>query len=118
MDAIYNDRDEELPVNVRNNGSVPGLPDELVVETRARCDADGIHTLKMPGLPRQVRGLVEALGEYQLLASRAAWSGDVRDGIRALAAHPMVRSIDVAEKLYAEMSVAHRAWLPERLVAG
>jgi 6-phospho-beta-glucosidase len=118
MDAIYNDRNEELPVNVRNDGSVPGLPDELVVETRARVDADGIHTLKMPGLPGQVRGLVEALGEYQLLASKAAWAGDVRDGVHALAAHPMVRSIDVAEKLYAEMSQAHRDYLPERLVAG
>jgi 6-phospho-beta-glucosidase len=117
MDAIFNDRGEVLPVNVRNNGSVPGLPDELVVETRGRCDARGIHALKMPSLPVHLRGLVEALGEYQLLASHTAWSGGVADGVRALAAHPMVRSLDVAERLYGEMSVAHRAHLPERLVA-
>jgi 6-phospho-beta-glucosidase len=117
MDAIYNDRDEVLPVNVRNDGSIPNLADELVVETRARCDASGIHAEKMPGLPTHLRGLVSALGEYQLLAAKTAWSGDVTDGVRALAAHPMVRSLDVAEKLYGEMSRAHAQYLPDRLLA-
>lgn len=117
MDAIYNDRDEILPVNVVNGGSVPGLADDLVVETLGRCNAAGVAPLKMPGLPRQVRGLVDALGEYQVLAAKAAWSGDHRDGVRALVANPLVRSLDVAERLYAEMSAAMREHLPDRLVA-
>ena len=37
-------------------------------------------------------------------------------GVRALAAHPLVRSVDVAEELYAELAAAHRAHLPERLI--
>lgn len=117
MDAIFNDRDEILPVNVVNNGSVPGLDDDLVVETRGRVNANGIEPLKMKPLPSQVRGLVEALGEYQRLTARAAWDGDVSDGIRALAANPLVRSIEAAETIYAEMSQAHRDYLPERLIA-
>ena len=63
-----------------------------------------------------LRGLVEALGEYQQAAADAAWSGDARDAVRALAAHPLVRSIDLAERLYAEMADAHRAHLPARLL--
>lgn len=117
MDAIYNNRDEVLPVNVVNNGSVPGLDDDLVVETRGRVSAKGIEALKMKPLPTQVRGLVQALGEYQRLAAKAAWDGDAADGVRALAAHPLVRSVDAAEKIYGEMSQAHRDYLPERLVA-
>jgi 6-phospho-beta-glucosidase len=116
MDAIYNDRDEVLPVNIVNNGSVPGLDDALVVETQGRCSARGVEALKMPGLPHEVRGLVSALGEYQLLASKAAWAGNAQDGVRALAAHPLVRSLDVAERLYGRMAEAHRAHLPERLL--
>jgi len=116
MDAVYNDRGETLPVNVPNQGSIPGFPDTLVVETLGRCDASGITPLEMPGLPTHVKGLVEALAEYQQAAADAAWSGDARDGVRALASHPLVRSIDLAEKLYAEMAVAHRASLPERLL--
>lgn len=117
MDAIFNDRDEVLPVNIRNGGTVPGLPDDLVVETRGRCNAGGIEALPMPPVPAPVRGLVEALAEYQMLAAKAAWSGDARDGVQALVANPLVRSLDTAERLYGEMSRAHRAYLPERLVA-
>jgi len=116
MDAVYNDRGEVMPVNVPNAGSVPGFPDSLVVETLGHCDARGIRPLPMPGLPTHLRGLVEALGEYQQAAADAAWSGTPRDAVRALAAHPLVRSVDVAERLYAEMAAAHRAWLPERLL--
>jgi 6-phospho-beta-glucosidase len=116
MDAVFNDRGETLPVNVPNHGSVPGLADTLVVETLGRCDAGGVHPLSMPGLPTHLRGLVEALGEYQQAAADAAWSGTARDAVRALAAHPLVRSIDVAERLYGEMAAAHRAHLPARLV--
>jgi 6-phospho-beta-glucosidase len=115
MDAVFNDRGETLPVNVPNRGSVPGFSDTLVVETLGRCDADGVHPLPMPGLPTHLRGLVEALGEYQQAAADAAWSGGPRDAVRALAAHPLVRSIDLAERLYGEMAAAHRAQLPARL---
>jgi 6-phospho-beta-glucosidase len=117
MDAVYNDRGETLPVNVPNQGTIPGFSDTLVVETLGHCDASGVTPLPMPGLPVHVRGLVEALAEYQQAAADAAWSGTPRDAVRALAAHPLVRSIDVAERLYGEMAAAHRAWLPERLVA-
>jgi 6-phospho-beta-glucosidase len=116
MDAVYNDRGETLPVNVPNQGSIPGFPDSLVVETVGRCDANGIQPLQMPGLPTHLKGLVEALAEYQQAAADAAWSGDAQDGIRALAAHPLVRSVDVAERLYRELAAAHRAHLPERLI--
>ncbi len=116
MDAVFNDRDEVMPVNVPNRGSVPGFPDHLVVETQARVDGDGIHPLAMPALPAHLSGLVEALGEFQLAAGEVAWCGTAADGVRALAAHPLVRSLDVAERLYAEMAHAHRAHLPDRLI--
>ena len=115
MDAVFNDTGETLPVNVPNAGSVPGFPDSLVVETLGRCDREGVHPLPMPGLPSHLQGLVEALGFYQQAAADAAWSGDARDAVQALSSHPLVRSIDLAERLYAEMAEAHRAQLPERL---
>jgi 6-phospho-beta-glucosidase len=116
MDAVFNDRDEVMPVNVVNRGSVPGLPDDVIVETEARCDRAGIHPLPMPGLPRQVHGLVSALADHQQLAADAAWRGTAADGVRALAAHPLVRSLEVAERLYADLALAHRDHLPDRLV--
>ena len=67
-------------------------------------------------LPHAVRGLVQALAEHQVLAAKAAWEGDHRDGVRALAAHPLVSTLTVAEELYVEMAHAHAVHLPNRLV--
>jgi 6-phospho-beta-glucosidase len=69
-----------------------------------------------PGLPTRLAGLVEALAFYQQAAADAAVAGR-RDGRRPGArVAPLVRSIDVAERLRAEMAHAHRAQLPERLL--
>ncbi len=57
------------------------------------------------------------LAEYQRLAAAAAWHGTRADGVRALTANPLVGQIDLAERLYDEMAAAHRAYLPERLLA-
>ena len=116
MAAVYGDLGATLPVNVPNQGSVPGFPDTLVVETLGRCDAAGVRPLRMPGLPAHLRGLVDALAGYQQAAADAAWSGTAHDAVRALAAHPLVRSLELAETLYAEMAAAHRDHLPDRLV--
>jgi len=118
MDAIFNDRDEVHPVNVPNRGgALAGFPEDLVVEVPGRCTAAGIEPIPTPPLPLQVRGLVMMLAEYQALAAEAAWSGTAQDAVRALAANPLVGQIDLAERLYGELAQAHRALLPERLVA-
>jgi 6-phospho-beta-glucosidase len=118
MDAIFNDKDEVHPVNMPNaGGALPGFPEDLVVEVEGRCHAGGIDVLPARPLPRHVRGLVEMLGEYQALAAEAAWSGTRADGVRALYANPLVLNVELAERLYDALAAAHRAYLPERLVA-
>jgi 6-phospho-beta-glucosidase len=118
MDAIFNDKGETHPVNRPNTrGAVPGFPEDLVVEGIGLCDRRGIELLPTAPLPRHLVGLVEMLGEYQALAAEAAWSGDRDDAIRALCANPLVLRADLAARLYDAMAVAHRAYLPERLLA-
>ncbi|MDQ3690358.1 MAG: glycoside hydrolase [Chloroflexota bacterium] len=117
IDAIVNDRGTTWPVNVPNRGSVlPGFPDDLVVEVPAHVSANGIEPIQVSALPAQVRGLIESLGAYQSLAAEAAWSGTRRDGVRAIAAHPLVLTLPTAEALYDEMAAAHSAYLPARLM--
>lgn len=116
MDAIYNDRKEVWYVNVPNRGSIADFPDDLVVETIGYVDRNGVAPLVQGHLPRHVRGLVLMLGEYQALAAEAAWSGNRRDAIRALASHPLVFSFHKAEAIYDEMAAAHRRYLPGRLL--
>jgi 6-phospho-beta-glucosidase len=118
IDAIVNDRGTRWPVNVPNaGGALPGFPDDLVVEIPAIVDRRGATPISVPPLPRQVRGLIEMLGEYQALTAEAAWSGGRREAVRALASNPLVVSLSLAERLYDEMAAAHRAYLPDRLLA-
>ena len=117
IDALVNDRGSIWPVNVPNHaGTLAGFPPDLVVEIPARVSNAGWEPIEVPPIPRQARGLIEALGEYQALTAEAAWSGDRRDGIRALASHPLVLTLPKAEALYDEMAAAHAAHLPARLV--
>jgi 6-phospho-beta-glucosidase len=117
MDAIYNDRKELLPVNMQNHGALLDLPDDLVVESFGYFDKNGANPLAHGHLPRRVVGLVKMLGEYQALAAEAAWNGRRIDAIRALAANPLVMSLEKAETLFDEMAAAHRDYLPERLLS-
>ena len=117
IDSYYNDLGLVLPVNTPNVGrALPGFDEDIVVEVFAKVDKDGFHPETTPPIPRHVYGLIGHLAEYQYLAADAAWSGTRRDAIRALAAHPWMTEIRVAESLYDEMAAAHRDYLPERLL--
>jgi 6-phospho-beta-glucosidase len=116
MDAIFNDRGEVWPVNLPNHGALADFPDDLVVEVFARFDRAGAHRLPREQLPRQVLGLLKMLGEYQALAAEAAWSGTRREAIQALASNPLCFSLEKATIIYDEMTAAHRAFLPQRLI--
>jgi 6-phospho-beta-glucosidase len=115
MDAVFNDRKEVWPVNVPGRGALADFPDDLVVEVPGYVDRNGVEPIAQGHMPRHLIGLVKMLGEYQALAAEAAWSGTRRDAIRALASHPLVFSLPLAETIYDEMAAAHRQYLPERL---
>jgi 6-phospho-beta-glucosidase len=117
MDSFYNDLGRVLPVNTPNaGGALPGFDEDIVVELFARVDRGGVHPEPTPPLPRHVRGLIVMLAEHQWLTAEAAWEGDRRDAIRALASHPWMTSLRTTEALYDEMAAAHRDHLPERLL--
>jgi 6-phospho-beta-glucosidase len=117
MSAYYNDAPARLPVNLPNTGiALPGFDEDVVVEVWCDVDGSGVTPQAQKPLPHAVRGIVQQLAEFQYLAAEAAWKGTRADGIRALAANPMVPTLRVAEELYDEMAHAHRAYLPERLL--
>ncbi len=117
ISAFYNDTGARLPFNIPNTGGVlPGFDESTVVELWGTVDAKGFHPDPQEPLPHSVLGLTQALAEYQILAARAGWDGDRSDAVRAMAAHPLVPSLPVAEALYDEMAAAQADWLPKRLL--
>jgi len=115
MDAFYNDKNEVWPCNVPNRGAIADFEDGVVVEVPCLVNRHGVRPLGGFRVPKPVRGLLHALGEYQQLTAHAAWSGSRGDALRALVSNPLVPTLPLARSLYDAMSTAHRAHLPERL---
>jgi 6-phospho-beta-glucosidase len=99
-------------VDMRNDGAVPGLPDDAVVETTAVVDANGAHPLPQRPLPPEMLGLVQHAKAYERLAVRAACSGSRDDVVRALLANPIVGQYPLAAELADELLAANRGHLP------
>ena len=104
--------------NVRNNGALPDLPANAVVEVPARVDRDGATPLSFAPLAPELRGLVQEAKAYEELAVQAATTGDRTVALRALLADPLVGQYADAEKLLAELLEANRANLPRFFPAG
>ena len=99
-------------VDVRNDGALPDLPDDAVVEVPARIDRDGAHPLPLAPLAPELLGLVQQAKAYERLAVRAAVAGDRTVALKALLANPLVREYRVAEPLLDALLDSSRAYLP------
>jgi 6-phospho-beta-glucosidase len=99
-------------VDMRNDGAIPELPDDAVVETRAVVDAQGAHPLPQRPLPPEMLGLVQHAKAYEHLAVRAACSGSRDDVVRALLANPLVGQYPLAADLADALLAANKHHLP------
>lgn len=99
-------------VNVRNEGCLPDLPADAVVEIPARVDRDGAHPLPLAALDPLMRGLVQQMKAYEELAVAAARSGDRGIALKALLANPLIRNWEVARPLLDALLAANVAHLP------
>jgi 6-phospho-beta-glucosidase len=113
IDAVYNNRDTFMVVNVPNRGVIPFLPDNGVVEIGCMVNRHGIHPLGTAPVPDFAWGLIAAVKNYEQLAVEAAVEGDVRKMKLALLAHPLVREYELIEKLVPELLEASRPFLPQ-----
>jgi 6-phospho-beta-glucosidase len=99
-------------VDMRNDGAVPGLPDDAVVETTAVVDSAGAHPVPQRPLPPEILGLVQHVKGYERLAVRAACSGSRDDVVRALLANPIVGQFPLAADVADAMLAANKEHLP------
>jgi alpha-galactosidase/6-phospho-beta-glucosidase family protein len=54
IDGLVNDNEYRAQVNVRNDGALPGIPDDVVVEVPAIVDRKGIQPLRVDPLPAKI----------------------------------------------------------------
>jgi len=112
MASLHADTGDVQVVDMRNDGAIPGLPDDAVIETRAVVDATGAHPLPQRPLPPEMLGLVQHAKAYEQLAVKASCSGSRDDVVRALLANPLVGQYPLAAELADAILAANRHHLP------
>ncbi|MFI0715382.1 6-phospho-beta-glucosidase [Streptomyces inhibens] len=98
-------RDVQI-VNALNNGTLPFLPDDAVIEVPATVDATGATPLPVRPLEPLYAGLVANVTAYEHLALEAALKGGRDRVFSALLSHPLIGQIDYADRLTDEL-IAH-----------
>lgn len=103
----------ELPrvVNLRNDGVLPFLPDDHVIEVPARHVDGRFVAERVAPLPDDIRGLISAVAGYERLALDAAVKGGRDRVLRAMRSHPLVVQHDRAEKLTDLLMAANSRFL-------
>ncbi|MGA5317785.1 6-phospho-beta-glucosidase [Streptomyces pseudogriseolus] len=93
-------------VNTRNNGTLPFLPDDAVVEVPARITPKGAEPLPVSPMDPLFSGLVAGVTAYEDLALEAALHGGRDRVFRALLAHPLIGQYEYADRL-TDTLIAH-----------
>ncbi|MGW8363985.1 6-phospho-beta-glucosidase [Streptomyces wedmorensis] len=93
-------------VNTYNNGTLPFLPDDAVIETQAAVGAHGATPLPVAPVDPLYAGLIANVTAYEDLALEAALRGGRDRVFKALLAHPLVGQYAYADGL-TDRLIAH-----------
>ncbi|MFD6817659.1 6-phospho-beta-glucosidase [Microbacterium sp. NPDC060132] len=109
--AIRGGAEVSRVVNLRNDGVLPFLPDDHVIEVPARYRDGRFLAEPVAALPDDIRGLISAVAGYERLALDAATAGGRDRVLRAMRAHPLVLQHERAEKLTDLLLAANARYL-------
>jgi 6-phospho-beta-glucosidase len=104
-------RDRQI-VNVRNDGTLPFLSDQAVIEVPATIGAAGAEPVEVAPVSPLMTGLIAHVSAYEELAVDAALRGGRDRVARALLAHPLVGQYDLAGQLTDRLLAENAAFLP------
>jgi alpha-galactosidase len=101
-------------LNVMNDGAIPNVIPEAVVELNTLVDAYGYHAVQFGPLPLAIAAVCNVAAAVQGMTVEAAMDGDRTLALQALLTDPLVYSMEINEvgKMLDEMLEAQRVWLP------
>lgn len=112
IDSIYNDRQDVQVVDVQNKGTIPQLPDDVVIEVNCVIGKDGANPVQPVDVPLMVQGLIMQVKAYEILTIQAAVTGDRQKALLALMTNPLIHDVRDAENILNEFLEAHKDYLP------
>ncbi|PNV79831.1 MAG: 6-phospho-beta-glucosidase, partial [Dictyoglomus turgidum] len=100
-------------VNITNQGAIFDLPQNSVVEIPVYIEGERIQRYVIGNLPLEVRGIIQAVKTYEELTIESAIEGSYKKALWALAQHPLVSSLTLAEKVLSALIEANKEYFPK-----
>ena len=111
--SIYNDKKDIQYVNVRNNGTILDLPEDVVIECNCVIDKSGAHPIHIGHMETSARGLMQVVKSYEELTVEAGVTGDYGTALKALTIHPLVKDAISAKKVLDDIIKENKDYLPQ-----
>jgi alpha-galactosidase/6-phospho-beta-glucosidase family protein len=115
IEAIVDNGNITRVVNAPNEGAIPNLPGEAIVEVNAQVNAYGIRPVATGPLPEPLAAHLRRFYDFQRQVVRAALSGDREEALHAFLLDPNTAShldLDQTNALMDEMLAANAQHLP------
>ena len=113
IESLVTDKQDIQVVNIRNNKTIPELPDNVAVEVPCTIASGGPVPLSQRPLEPEIRGLLQVVKAYEELTVKAAAEGDRRAAILAMSVHPLIRQVENLETILDEIIEENREYLPQ-----
>lgn len=110
--SIYGNKNTHIVVSTKNNGAVPDLPADCVVEVSAFVGAAGALPIAYGEMEPAERGWLQVMKNMELVTIEAAITGDYGLALQAFIINPLVRSGETAKRIMDELFIAHKEFLP------
>lgn len=111
--SIYGNRMTNIVVSTLNNGAVPDLPPDCVVEVSAFISRTKALPVAFGPLPPAERGWLQVMKNMELCVCEAAVTGDYSLLTQAFILNPLIVSGETAKRVMDELMIAHKKYLPQ-----
>lgn len=113
ISSLYNGTNDIQTLNVRNNGTIQGIPHDSAIEVNCMVTKEGPKPITVGELPTAINGLVQQIKSFERVGAEAAVTGSYEKALLALTINPLVPSDEKAKAVLDDLLEAHRDYLPQ-----
>ncbi|MGN0801723.1 MAG: 6-phospho-beta-glucosidase [Candidatus Faecivicinus sp.] len=107
IEGMQSEAGRTLVLSVLNQGCIPFLSDEDVVEVTCSVSKNGIAPVKQTEIPEMCELYIRLIKRYERLTVEAVRDHSEDKAVEALMLHPLVNSWSLAKKLIADYNEAY-----------
>ncbi len=111
--SIYANKNTQIVVSTKNNGAVPDLAPDDVVEVSAYIGAAGARPIAFGSFEPVEKGWLQLMKSMELCVEKAAVTGDYGVLLQAFIINPLIPSGETAKRVLDELLLAHKEYLPQ-----